>query len=80
MEENKHLEPDFSQAFKEMSDILLQNYKDISSIGGESSVFGGQSNISIGIGSMPKHSSGLNNNLKDLAPEFGRKGSVKSLK
>ena len=48
MEENKHLDPLLSQAFKQLSDILSLNYKDGSSFAGENSLFGGenQKNIS----------------------------------
>ena len=38
MEQSKHLEPFMSHSFQELSDVLLQNYKDSSSAG--SSVFG----------------------------------------
>ena len=66
MEENKHLEPNFSKSFKEMSEILLQNYRDASSFGA-SSILGAQSNIS-GLGPIPSGvpNGGFNNNLKDL--------------
>ena len=66
MEESKHLEPNFSKSFKDMSDILLQNYHDASSFGA-SSMLGGQSNIS-GLGPMPSAipNKGFNNNLRDL--------------
>jgi hypothetical protein len=39
MEQNKHLEPSISDSFSELSQVLLNNYKDNSSIG--SSVYGG---------------------------------------
>jgi len=42
MEYNKSLEPNFSQSFSELSEILLNNYKDSSSIA-NSSIIGGQS-------------------------------------
>ncbi len=41
MEENKHLEPFISQAFKQLSDILFSNYKEGSSLTGENSLIGG---------------------------------------
>ena len=70
MEENKHLEPHFSKAFKEISEILLQNYKDISSFGG-SSILGNQSNVSSNMK--------LNNNLSQMVPDILRKESAKSM-
>ena len=42
MEYSKNLEPNFSESFSELSDILLSNYKDSSSM--NSSVIGGQTN------------------------------------
>jgi len=42
MEYNKHLEPKFSVSFAELSDILLSNYRDSSSIA-NTSVIGGES-------------------------------------
>ena len=45
MEYSKRLEPNFSEGFCELADILLQNYKDSSSIA-NSSIIGGSSNTS----------------------------------
>jgi hypothetical protein len=44
MEQNKHLEPKFSISFSHISDVLLQNYKESSSM--TSSIIGGHSQIS----------------------------------
>jgi hypothetical protein len=55
MEQNKHLEPNISDSFSELSQILLNNYKDNSSIG--SSVYGGSSQYS---------GYYMNNNLAEL--------------
>lgn len=54
MEQSKHLEPFMSHSFQELSDVLLQNYKDSSSAG--SSVFGSLSVMS-----------GINNQLREKA-------------
>ena len=45
MEYSKRQEPNFSEGFCELADILLQNYKDSSSIA-NSSIIGGSSNTS----------------------------------
>lgn len=54
MEQSKHLDPFLSDSFQELSDVLLQNYKDSSSAG--SSVFGSYSMMS-----------GINNQLREKA-------------
>ena len=54
MEQSKHLEPFISHSFQELSDVLLQNYKDSSSTG--SGVFGSLSAMS-----------GINNLLREKA-------------
>ena len=54
MEQTKHLDPYLSHSFQELSDVLLQNYKDSSSAG--SSAFGSYSMIS-----------GINNQLREKA-------------
>ena len=41
MEENKHMDPKYSEAFSLISGVLLQNYKESSSM--SSSLIGGQS-------------------------------------
>ena len=35
MEQSKHLEPNISESFADLSNILLQNYKDNSSAGSQ---------------------------------------------
>ena len=54
LEQNKHLEPNYSDAFKQLSEVLLNNYKDSSSIA-SSSIYGGQS----------QKSGYINNNLAE---------------
>ena len=54
MEQTKHLDPFLSHSFQDLSDILLQNYKESSST--SSSVFGSYSMMS-----------GINNKLHEKA-------------
>ena len=42
MEQNKHLEPNFSDSFSQLSEILFNNYRDSSSIG-SGSIYGAKS-------------------------------------
>ena len=55
MEQSKRLEPCISDAFRELSDVLLQNYKENSSY--SSSLLGGSS----------PNTAGISNQLRDKA-------------
>jgi len=53
MEQGKHLEPNISESFADLSNILLQNYKDNSSAGSQIS----------GISAIPLNSAASHNNV-----------------
>ena len=42
MEQSKHLEPNFSESFGQLSEVLFNNYRDNHSIG-SGSIYGGKS-------------------------------------
>jgi hypothetical protein len=66
MELSKHLEPHMSFSFEELSDVLLQNYKESSSVG-SGSFLSGISGGKSGAASLPAavNTAGFNNNLRD---------------
>lgn len=61
MEQNKHLEPKFSISFSHISDVLLQNYKESSSM--TSSIIGGHSQISSSLMKQSQTGYQVSNNL-----------------
>ena len=65
MEISKHLEPHMSYSFEDLNEVLMQNYKDNSSVGSGSflsGISGGKESSPI-----PNPTSGFNNNLKEKA-------------